>query len=109
MDFIITVILLFGSVIGVGGLVYRWQFRTADAQLGAWARRWRYQILEKEPANPFGTGPKAARGSNKQVMYRVTLSNEAGARRRALIKIGSTRLGVLENALVVEWDDGQAL
>jgi hypothetical protein len=39
----------------------------------------------------------------------VTLLNEAGARRRALIKIGSTRFGVLENALVVEWDDGLSL
>jgi hypothetical protein len=38
------------------------------------------RIFEK-PANPFGTGPKAARGSNKQVMYTVMLSNEAGARR----------------------------
>jgi hypothetical protein len=63
-------------------------------------------VLEKTPANPFGTGPKAARASNKQVMYQVTVVDAVGNERRALIKIGSQAQGVLSNDLVVEWEHG---
>jgi hypothetical protein len=39
-------------------------------------------------------------------MYRVTVSDADGVRRRALVKIGSEAAGVLADRLVVEWEPG---
>jgi hypothetical protein len=37
-------------------------------------------------------------------MYRVTVLDVNGQRRRALVKIGSEAMGVLAEELVVEWE-----
>jgi hypothetical protein len=47
-----------------------------------------------------------ARSGNKQVMYRVTIPDQNGLRRSAVVKIGSPTLGVLADDLVVEWENG---
>jgi hypothetical protein len=104
MALIIVAVLLFGSLAWFGFWMFGWQYRKAEAGLQAWARRHHYQVVAKELANPIGTGPKAARASNKQVMYRVTVSDASGVQRRALLKIGSESMGVLSNELVVEWE-----
>lgn len=85
----------------------RWQFARADERLHEWAAKQHYQVLDKERANTMGTGPMT-RSGNKQVMYRVTLSDANGAKRRALLKIGSKTMGVTSDELVVEWEDGAA-
>jgi hypothetical protein len=33
----------------------RWQYRTAEARLQQWAEQSHYQVLSREPANPYGT------------------------------------------------------
>ena len=98
---------LFACGIAIGVWVFRWQYRRADSQLQSWARRSNYQVLEKRKANPLGTGPMA-RSGNKQVVYRVTLSDENGVLRGALVKIGSPTFGVLADDLVVEWENGKS-
>ena len=105
MAMIAFMVVLFAGGISAGVWMFRWQYRKAESQLQSWARRSNYQVLDKQKANPFGTGPMA-RSGNKQVMYRVTISDESGARRSALVKIGSPTLGVLDDDLVVEWENG---
>lgn len=82
----------------------RWQFRAADARLERWAHEKGYRIVDKQSANPAGTGPMYGRGYNTQVMYRVTVEDVRGERQRALIKIGSTKRGVLADDFSVEWE-----
>jgi|SRR6187401_1755911 hypothetical protein len=107
MAMIVFLVVLFAGVVSAGVSMFRWQYRKAERQLQSWAQRSRYQLLDKQEANPFGTGPMA-RSGNKQVMYRVTISDENGARRSGLVKIGSPTLGVLANELVVEWENGSS-
>jgi hypothetical protein len=95
--------MLFAVVIGSGILMYRWQYRTADAKLHRWAQQFHYTVVEKHGANPLGTGP-LARSGNKQVMYRVTVEDASGARRCALVTIGGRMTGVLSDELSVEWE-----
>lgn len=94
---------LFTLVIGSGIFMYRWQWRTADAKLQRWAAGLNYKVVEKEGANPFGTGPMA-RSGNKQVMYRVTVEDANGVRKRALVTIGGRMVGVLSDELSVQWE-----
>jgi hypothetical protein len=94
---------LFIVVFGFGIWMYRWQYRTADAKLQRWARERHYKVVDKEGANPLGTGP-LARSGNKQVMYRVTVEDAEGVRKRALITIGGRTMGVLSDELSVTWE-----
>jgi hypothetical protein len=94
---------LFSTLMATGFWLIRWQYRKAEARVAAWARASHYDLLDKVLANPIGTGPKAARASNKQILYRVTVS-DATTIRRALIKIGSPTLGILSDDFVVEWE-----
>jgi hypothetical protein len=103
-------------VFGAGGAIWygvwsvRWQYRTADARLQQWAEQAHYQVLDKERANPYGTGPMSGRGgSNKQVMYRVTVRDADGREKRGLVKVGSKWVGVHSHDLVVEWDEDPGL
>ncbi|MDB4975560.1 MAG: hypothetical protein JWN48_3901 [Myxococcaceae bacterium] len=98
-------VIFFGSFIAFGVWMIRWQYKTADQRLVAWAEKLHYQVLDKEPANAMGTGPMS-RSGNKQVMYRVTVLDAAGVRRRALVKIGSVSMGVLGDDLSVQWEEG---
>jgi hypothetical protein len=84
--------------------MYRQQYRKADERLEAWAKQSNYKLLAKESANPFGTGPRARYATNKQVMYRVTISDVNGVRRHGVIKIGSPAFGVQDDDVFVEWD-----
>ena len=97
-------VVLFAVGITFGIWMFRWQYRKAETQLQRWAERSNYQLLDKEDANPYGTGPMT-RSGNKQVMYRVTLSDR-GVRRRALVKLGSPTVGMLADDVVVEWENG---
>lgn len=97
-------IVFFGARISLGVYLNRWQFRKADALIESWAERSHFRIVAKEPANPLGTGPKAMRAANKQVMYRVVVQDTQGHERRALVKVGSESTGVLSENLVVVWD-----
>jgi len=63
-------------------------------------------MIEQHSANPAGTGPMTRSTTTKQVMYRVVVEAPDGARRSALVKIGSPALGVLSEELSVEWQDG---
>jgi hypothetical protein len=105
MELIFETAFLFGALLAVGFWMFRWQYRRADAKLDDWVRKSNYQLIQKEPGNPFGTGPKAARAHNKQIMYRVIVSGANGVRRRALVKIGSEAAGVLADRRVVEWEN----
>jgi hypothetical protein len=105
MEQFIETAFLFGALLAVGFWMFRWQYRRAEAKLADWVRKSNYQLIQKEPGNPFGTGPKAARAHNKQIMYRVIVSDTNGVRRRALVKIGSEAAGVLADRLVVEWEN----
>lgn len=94
---------LFSLVLGSGIWMYRWQYRAADAKLQHWAQRLNFRIVAKEGANPLGTGP-LTRSGNKQVMYRVTVEDANGARRRALVTIGGRIAGVLSDEVSVKWE-----
>lgn len=106
MMVIVLVVFIFGGLILLEVWIVRWQYRTAEARLQQWAEQSRYQVLSKEPANPYGTGPMSGRGgSNKQVMYRVTVRDADGREKRGLVKVGSKWEGVQSHDLVVQWDD----
>lgn len=94
---------LFVVVVGSGIWMYRWQYRKADEKLQRWAQRLNYRIVHKQGANPLGTGP-LARSGNKQVMYRVTIEDADGVRKRALISIGGRMTGVLSDDFNVKWE-----
>jgi hypothetical protein len=103
MGVVTLIVVLFAGLIVFGIWMVRWQYRKAETRLREWAQQHHYQILETESANPIGTGPMA-RSGNKQVMFRVTLSDGSGVRRRALVKVGSESIGVLGGDVVVEWE-----
>jgi hypothetical protein len=108
MAMIAVSLLVIAGVITFGVWLFRWQYRRADSKLRDWVRRCNYELLDKRDASPLGTGPKARSASNKQVVYQVTISDENGIRRSALIKIGSPTLGMLSDDLIVEWQNGNA-
>lgn len=106
-----TTAIVCGLVLLTGAICFavwinRWQFAKADARLAQWAQQNGFRILDKQNANPAGTGPMAARGTtNTRVMYRVLVEDSQGARRRALIKVGSESRGVLSDDFAVAWED----
>lgn len=91
------------GVIGFATWMIRWQFRTADARLERWAQENGYRVIDKQSANPAGTGPIYGRSRNTQVVYRVIVEDARSEHRRALIKIGSPSQGVLAADFSVEW------
>ncbi len=97
--------LICGVVIAFGIYSYRSQYRRADELVLRWAAQNNYEILDKEDANPPGTGPKDRYASNKQVMYRVTVRDGQGRRKRALLKLGDKLVGTMkDDDLSVEWE-----
>ncbi|MDB4989512.1 MAG: hypothetical protein JWN04_4690 [Myxococcaceae bacterium] len=106
MEIILLAIVVFGSVLSFGIWRTRVQYRKADTRLDEWAQRSGYRVLDKESANPYNTGPKPAHASNRQIMYRVTVEDAQGIKRRALIKIGSVTVGGLSDAFTAEWEEG---
>jgi hypothetical protein len=102
---IVVWVVLFVGAIGFAIWMIRWQFRTADTRVERWAEEQGYRLVDKQSANPAGTGPMYSRGRNTQVMYRVVVEDTRGARRRALITIGSKTRGVLADDFNVEWED----
>ena len=102
-----VIILVLAVGIAFGLWMFRWQYRTAENKLRDWLRRSNYELLDKRAANPLGTGPEVRSASNKQIIYQVTISDQHGVRRSALIKIGSPALGVLSDELVVEWENSR--
>src|SRR5260221_5016922 len=97
----IAVILI--AVLALGWWMYRWQYNTADRVLENWAAQNNYKVLDKQKAN-VGTGPEAVRAGNKQVMYRITVEDQSGARHTGLAKIGSENTGTLVDEISIEWD-----
>ena len=103
-----------GLLLMVGGICFavwinRWQFAKADERVAEWARQNGFRVLDKQNANPAGTGPMSARGTNNtQVIYRVLVEDPKGTRRRALIKVGSESQGVLSDDFSVTWEDPNA-
>jgi len=95
----------FGAFVALGVYLYRWQYRQADARVIDWAERSHLRIIAKERANPLGTGPRAMRAGNKQIIYRITVIDAHGIERRGLVKVGSESSGVLTDTLGVVWDD----
>lgn len=102
---IVVWIALFVGAIAFAIWLIRWQFRAADTRVERWAEEQGYRVLDKQSANPAGTGPMFGRGTNTQVTYRVVVEDPRGARRRALITIGSKTRGVLADDFEVEWED----
>ena len=102
----VFIAVLFAGGISFGIWMYRWQYRTAETRVQRWAEQGHFTVLDRQDANPFGTGPKSGKaGNNKQVMYRVVVTDAQGARRSAEIKVGSPAFGVMSEDFVVEWDD----
>lgn len=93
---------LFCVVIVTGVWLQRMQYRMADAKLLQWSREFQYSILDKQLANPLGTGPGVLRASDKRIRFRVLVEDVHGVRRRATVTIGS-RLTAMGD-LVVEWE-----
>jgi hypothetical protein len=100
---ILFIALIFVAVLAFGWWMYRWQYSTADTILENWARQNNYKVLDKQKAN-VGTGPEAVRAGNKQVMYRIVVEDQNGARRSGLAKIGNETTGTLSDEIAVEWD-----
>jgi hypothetical protein len=96
-------VILFGGLLAIGIYTIRWQYRRADALLEEWARAQGAKVIGKQKANPLGTGPMQ-RSGNKQVFYRVTLIDAAGAKKVALFKLGSATTGTLSKDVSVEWE-----
>ncbi|MDB4986626.1 MAG: hypothetical protein JWN04_1804 [Myxococcaceae bacterium] len=106
MTVVVLAVFVLGGLVLLEVWITRWQYRTAEARLEQWAEQSRHQVLSKERANPYGTGPMSGRGgSNQQVMYRVTVRDADGREKRGLVKVGSKWVGVHSHELVVEWDD----
>jgi hypothetical protein len=103
--FIVLGIALFIGAICFAIWMIRWQFRAADTRVERWAQEQGYRLVDKQSANPAGTGPMYSRGHNTQVMYRVVVEDAQGTRRRALITIGSQSRGVLSDDFNVVWED----
>lgn len=101
---IILIVLLFIAVLLFGWWMFKWQYQKADSLLDDWATKNNYTILEKQDANPSGTGPMDRYGSNKQVMYKIIVKNQAGETRSGIIKIGSEKTGTLSDEIEVIWD-----
>jgi len=104
MPTVILAVLIFGGVLAAGVYMVRFQRRKGEELLAAWAARQRLRILDREPANAPGTGPMHRNAANKQVVYRIKASDEAGQVRTGTVRVGSATLGVLSDEVTVEWD-----
>lgn len=102
--FIVFLAIFFAAFIIFGVWLMRWQFNKADELLKNWARKNKYQVLEKQHAN-FGDGPAGTRQSSAQVKYRVVVIDENGQRKSGLIIVGSKNLGTLSDETAVTWDE----
>jgi hypothetical protein len=100
---IIGAVVLFGGFLAFAIFTIRWQYRRADQLLEKWAQEHGAKVLDKQKANPLGTGPMQ-RSGNKQVFYRVTMIDAAGASRVALFKLGSETSGTLSSDVSVNWE-----
>ena len=101
---VLMAILILGGVLGLGVFMYRWQQGKGEAMLNAWADRQHLRLLEREPANPPGTGPMDRNASNKQIIYRIKAADASGQVRRGTVRLGSATTGVLSDDVSVEWD-----
>jgi hypothetical protein len=101
---VVMAILVLGGVLALGVFMYRWQRGRGEAMLSAWAEREHLRLLEREPANPPGTGPMDRNASNKQIVYRIKAEDRSGQIRRGTVRLGSATTGVLSDAVTVEWD-----
>jgi len=101
---VVMAILVLGGVLVLGVFMYRWQQGKGDAMLNAWADREHLRLLEREPANPPGTGPMDRNASNKQIIYRIKVEDRSGQIRRGTVRLGSPTTGVLSDAVTVQWD-----
>jgi hypothetical protein len=100
---IVLVILLFSLAIAGWWWSVRWQYRRADTLLSEWAARNGYTIVAKEDASPAGTGPKGTRTGTKRIVYRVSVVEQGGTTRQALVTLGSYSAGVTASEVSVEW------
>jgi hypothetical protein len=101
---VVAAVVLFGGVLALGIFMFRFQQQRGEELLEAWAARQGYRLLSREPANPPGTGPMHRSASNKQVMYRVRVSDDAGQVREGTVRVGAPATGVLSDEVSVEWD-----
>lgn len=104
MPLVVMAILIFGGVLALGVYMFRWQQGKGEAMLNAWAAQQHLRLLEREPANPPGTGPMDRNASNKQIIYRIKAADESGLVRRGTVRLGSAATGVLSDDVSVEWD-----
>src|SRR4051812_13505255 len=104
MLLVVMAILIFGGVLALGVYMFRWQQGRGEAMLNAWAARQHLRLLEREAANPPGTGPMDRNASNKQIIYRIKAEDQAGQIRRGTVRLGSPTTGVLSDAVTVQWD-----
>jgi len=101
---VVMAMVLFGAVLALGVYMFRWQQRKGEAVLNGWAARERLQLLEVEPANPIGTGPMNRNASDKRIVYRVKVEDQAGRVRWGTVRVGLPGSGVLSDKVSVEWD-----
>lgn len=99
-----SAILIFGSVVALGIMMLRWQFRKGEQLLDQWARQHGFEVIERTERTPPGAGPMNRYAANKQIVYAVRVRNESGRVRTATVRVGSPEMGVMSDEISVEWD-----
>ena len=87
-----------------GWLMYRWQYSVADSVLQEWAQQQHATVLEKTVENDWYSGPSNRAATNKQIVYRIRIREQAGRERSGLARIGSKSIGMLERRIDVQLD-----
>jgi hypothetical protein len=72
--------------------------------LDNWATENNLRIVEYERRS-VRTGPFFFTTSRSQVVYRITVEDEAGQVRRGWARCGNPLVGLLSDRVVVQWDD----
>ena len=89
-------------VIAIYGIV--WRFNRSRSILDRWASGQGIEVLNAE-YRVLRTGPFFFRHDENQTVYYVTIRDQVGNVRHAYLRCGGWFLGLLSDAVAVEWVD----
>jgi hypothetical protein len=96
--------LIFIPFVALAVLCFVWHISRSRSMLDDWARAGGLQLLSSE-RRYLRTGPFFFRHAKGQEIFYVTVRTPTGEIRRAYVRCGGWFLGLLSDAVTVEWDD----
>ena len=102
MSGFVTALIAGGVLVAAASAVSFYRGR-AEFVLKGWARRNGFTLVHADPF-PSALGPRSWRRGGGQSVYHVTLSDKQGRTRRAWVRCGGQRLGMLCEYVEVRWE-----